>query len=595
MSVEAQETVVPRATWASDGSLEVLLGKSRSSVTVKAGYTGKSGMHVVLRVGLAAQEEVLRIARSREALAAWAVVGVAGAEECDLGRLPVRSNGSPRVPKPGRCSHEAQSEAPEGAPGIDLEEALGLDAASCHAEFRCRLSLRVSATCVVQASGKATLRVEVEGELALLPRFSLAGRTAVQTLYREARGCYCSGEEVRAITSCERALAVANTLMPRPQETGDVLNLLGALHLRRKSPALAVKCLERALAFRAKAAEQSGELSALPSARSAVTVAGYVSSLPRADAALAGTLCTLGSAHQAMGAHAEAYHCQQRAAAILEHGEETEGPALAACLHGLGSSSRILGRLEEARRCYQRALELRERCLGAGHVLTAVTLNNLGAVLQKEMRYRDAVSCYTRALAIQHKTFGREHPAAAATLCNLGAAHSQLKEHRLAIDCHSRAFAIQEALGPESPDMATTMHNLGNALAAAGRGHDAARCHWRALGIWAKTVGPAHPDVAATLHSLGNVYRGLREPEAAAQCFSGALRIREATLGPTHAETARTRHCAALVGCSLGQRPAAAQELQAAVDSLINSLGSRHPWSLQARADLESLRQVMVR
>merc|ERR1712226_475822 len=97
------------------------------------------------------------------------------------------------------------------------------------------------------------------------------------------------------------------------------------------------------------------------------------------------------------------------------------------------------------------------------------------------------------------------------------------------------------------------------------------------------------PEVAATLHSLGNVYRGLFDSKAAGRCFAGALRIREVALGPTHPETARTRHCAALVGCVLGDCPAALQELQAAVNSLLSSLGARHPWSLQARADAESL------
>ncbi|CAK0873912.1 unnamed protein product [Prorocentrum cordatum] len=151
------------------------------------------------------------------------------------------------------------------------------------------------------------------------------------------------------------------------------------------------------------------------------------------------------------------------------------------------------------------------------------------------------------------------------------------------------------ALGPEHTSVATTLHNLGNAMAAAGAGADAARCHWRALELWSRALGPAHPDsnVAATLHSLGNVYRGLGEPEAAAACFGGALRIREAALGATHPETARTRHCAALVGCQRGDAPAALQELQAAVNSLLAGLGAEHPWSRQACADAEGLREVV--
>merc|ERR1711907_92186 len=104
----------------------------------------------------------------------------------------------------------------------------------------------------------------------------------------------------------------------------------------------------------------------------------------------------------------------------------------------------------------------------------------------------------------------------------------------------------------------------------------------------------AQCDVAATLHSLGNVYRGLGDNTAAAKCFAGALRIRESVLGPTHQEAARTRHCAALVGCTLGEESAALQELEVAANSLLSSLGAKHPWSMQARADAESFRQVVA-
>merc|ERR1712216_629409 len=144
--------------------------------------------------------------------------------------------------------------------------------------------------------------------------------------------------------------------------------------------------------------------------------------------------------------------------------------------------------------------------------------------------------------------------------------------------------------GSENPGVATSLHNLGNALALAGKGTDAARCLWRALSIWSKVGGPAQCDVAATLHSWGNVYRGLGDANAAARCFAGALRIREAVLGPTHQETARTRHCAALVGSKIGDDLAALQELEVAASSLLSSLGAQPPWSMQARADADSLR-----
>lgn len=571
--MEGQELSFGAGTWTQDSRLEVNLKQGQCNVAVKAGIRGKSGMHVVVRVNLAPKESHLYFARSASGLAATLSTTVSGVEECEIGKLPPRSNGSPRVPKPGCCQHVWSEAAGSGAEmmggEMKVEEALALEPISTRAFFRCGLDLRVNVTCLVQESNTARIRVEVEGELSLTPKLCRAGREALVSLYQSARAAYVAGEVLRAMQLCEQALAIADTIVPRAKETGDVLNLLGALHLQRKTPTLAVKCLEKALVMRMQFSTSMG------------------------DQGIASTLSTLGNAHLALGEHQAAHKCFERALDVLEKAQGVPEPVLATALHSLGGTNRALGRHEEARDCFQKALVLRDACLGTEHPLNAATHNNLGAALQQLNRNREAVGHYQKALSIQWKHYGREHATTAATLNNLGAAHMALKEHQVAVDCHGRALTIQEqTVGNEHADVATTMHNLGNALAAAGRGQDAARCHWRALGIWSRTVGPAHPDIAATLHSLGNVYRGLRQPEAAAKCFSGALRIREATLGPTHTETARTRHCAALVGCALGDRPAAAQELEAALNSLISGLGSRHPWSLQARADLEALRQV---
>merc|ERR1719230_1849934 len=103
------------------------------------------------------------------------------------------------------------------------------------------------------------LRVEVEGELRLRPRFRLVGREAASRLYAVARRHFCAGgtaADAEALKSCEEALTECDGLSPLPREIGDILNLLGALHLRRRTPSLAVKCLERALAVRAQRVSQ---------------------------------------------------------------------------------------------------------------------------------------------------------------------------------------------------------------------------------------------------------------------------------------------------------------------------------------------------
>lgn len=574
--VEGQELAVPGGAWASDGHLELAVSENICTVTVKTGLSGRSGLNVVLRVGLAIQgvpNNCLRLPPTAEALSAWTKVQVAGVEECDMGRLPSRSGSLPKAPQPGLCQHEWSDAATVSGrcDEVSAQEAviLGPSAVSC-AEFCCGLSLEVAATCSVTAQGQAKMRVEVRGELRILPRFSPAGCEGVARLYKAARLSYSAGDDLDALQKCQDAVIMADALVPRPRELGDVLNLMGAVHLRRQNPKVAVKCLEGALVVRERLA--GGQ----------------------ADLGMASTLSTLGNAHQALGAHADAIRCHERACSILKAVSGSSDPAVASCLQSLGGLHRASGSLGDSRKCFEEALSIREQVLGADDLLTASTLNNLGAVLQGLSDSRGAIQCYHKSLAIQMRVHGRSHPSVAATLSNLGSAHSHLEEHQWAVDCHNRALGIQEShLDPEDPGVATSLHNLGNALAQAGKGGDAARCLWRALAIWSK-LGTAQRDVAATLHSLGNVYRALGDSDAAARCFAGALRIREALLGPAHKETARTRHCAALVGCALGEKSTALHELEVAAASLLSSLGAKHPWSMQARADAESLRQVVA-
>jgi hypothetical protein len=124
--------------------------------------------------------------------------------------------------------------------------------------------------------------VEVDGEFSLQPSFRLRGREATLRLYQAARNAFCAGEDLKAMQQCERALTMADRLHPRPREMGDALNLLGALHLKRNAPSLAVKCLERALTLRDAHTEGP------------------------AESYMAATMRTLGTAQQALGNHAEA-------------------------------------------------------------------------------------------------------------------------------------------------------------------------------------------------------------------------------------------------------------------------------------------------
>eukprot|EP00927_Polykrikos_kofoidii_P040108 TRINITY_DN34342_c0_g1_i1.p1 TRINITY_DN34342_c0_g1~~TRINITY_DN34342_c0_g1_i1.p1 ORF type:complete len:921 (+),score=144.94 TRINITY_DN34342_c0_g1_i1:100-2862(+) len=606
VSVEGQEVSMPSGIWTSDGCLDAPAGEASCKLTVKAGLAWRS-VQSILCVTLIVDgpsdvpppedgfRRVARVRFAKTALQSWATLRVTGIEECDIaGYLGCSLSSSlssaqkvlSRVTRAGLCHHDwcAQACLPgsETKGDLTVEEALALGPGACRADFVCGLSLRVTASCVVRQGGQVGLRVEIDGELRIRPRFRAVAREAAQRLYASAKRRFSTNvEDSVTLRECEEALALFDGLHPMPAEAGDVLNLLGALHLRRQTPAFAVTCLKRALAVRQ-------------------------AHLGDEDVALASTLMTLGSAHQMLGAQVDAQRVFQRAVAILdvavaadarEQGGSTCAVtstlhlALAKSLHSLGSAYRALGQNGDARRHYERALEVRECVMGEDHFLNATTLNNLGAVLQQMSDDRGAIRCYQRALALQARSYGEEHCTTAATLSNLGSAHARVGDHRCAIDCHRRAYEIQERLfGSEHPAVAASLHNLGNSFAPAGQGSDALRCHWRALAIWSRTLGNAHPDIAATLHSLGNIYRSLSQPEEAAKCFAGSLRIRESILGPTHPETARTRHCAGLADCAVGDHKVALSELETSSNSMASSLGASHPWSHQALSDAKTLR-----
>lgn len=571
--VEGQELAVPAGSWGSDGKLELSVSENLCTVTVKTGLSGRNGLSVVLRVGLALEgvaDNCLRWSPNAEALSAWTTVQVAGAEECDMGRLPSRPGCLPVAPLPGHCLHEWNDGSSSRCGEVAAQEAvvLGPSAVSCN-EFYCGVRLDVSASCVVTTQGHAKLHVDVRGELRLLPRFFPAGREGVARLYKAAHDSFRTGDHSKALQRCEEAVTMADALVPRPHEMGDVLNLMGAVHLQRQNPTLAAKCLERALLVR--------EL-----------VKGVDE-----DLGMAATLTTLGKAKQSLRAFAEALRCHERAYAILRKMPVPAEAAIASCLQSLGDIHRALGNLGDAKKCFEEVIAIREPVLNANDPLIAGTFNNLGAVLQGLADDRGAIRYYQKALGILIHVHGRDHPRVAATLSNLGSAHGRLGEHQSALDCHQRALSIQEKhLGLDDVAVATSLHNLGNGLALAGHGNEAARCLWRALAIWSKQATPSQCDIAATLHSLGNVYRGLGDGGAAMRCFAGALRIREKVLGATHQETARTRHCVALVSCKQGDESSALQELEVAASSLLSSLGTKHPWSMKAQADVEALRSA---
>lgn len=229
---------------------------------------------------------------------------------------------------------------------------------------------------------------------------------------------------------------------------------------------------------------------------------------------------------------------------------------------------------DKARETCEKALKLGDE-LRPLPVEMADALHLLGAIHLRQKSLPLAVKCFERALVIKKVFENEEEPSDSqlSTLLALGGAQLQSGKASDALGC----FQIVSNALEEREDQ-TVMQ--------------AAECLRETLLLWRQTQdgGIGSPkDVAATLHSLGNVYRGLVDAASAHRCFSAALQIREALLGAAHPHTARTRHCLALAGCSLGTPREALEELNLAMDGLLQNLGSKHPWTLQARLDAKTL------
>lgn len=520
---------------------------------------GDQAVHMPLRIQYSEEEGI--IPATIEGIQAGLTLFVDGSADCLDRNTDPRSSTRP-------LEATASWSSGEGEEALQLLKALELGPQLCQAQFRCDLSLSGHLSSDVEPEGVQVLRAFVAGSLCLRPWFHASNKTAVVEFYHAAKAWFLQGQDDKARETCEKALKLGDELRPLSVEMGDALHLLGAIHLRQKSLPLAVKCFERALVIKKVFGNEEE-----PS-----------------DSQIS-TLLALGGAQLQSGKASDALGCFQIVSNALEERED-QTVMQANVYHKLGAAHRALGQHGQALQCYQLCLELRETALGHEDLQLISPLNNLGAEAQQLLKYHEAQHFYLRALALEKKHLGARHLTTATTLGNLGAVYVQLKEPQ-AVPCLQGALEVQKKeLGLCHPSVASTMHNLGNALASTGQDTAAAECLRETLLVWrqAQDKGIGSPkDVAATLHSLGNVYRGLVDATSAQRCFSAALQIREALLGAAHPHTARTRHCLALVGCSLGTPGEALEELNLAMDGLLQNLGSKHPWTLQARLDANTL------
>eukprot|EP00913_Durusdinium_trenchii_P014348 g13458.t1 len=146
--------------------------------------------------------------------------------------------------------------------------------------------------------------------------------------YAAAKAWFIRGDDVKAQELCEKALKLADELRPIPREMGNALHLLGAIHLRRQSPDLALTCFERAVVIK-KFFEGSEERG------SGATDIVH----PEPSESQISTWLALGSAQLQAGRPADAAGCLQQVVDAMEERDE-EKPVLANAYHSLGAAYR---------------------------------------------------------------------------------------------------------------------------------------------------------------------------------------------------------------------------------------------------------------
>jgi tetratricopeptide (TPR) repeat protein len=240
----------------------------------------------------------------------------------------------------------------------------------------------------------------------------------------------------------EHARAALRRAGAGPLWHGELLNNIGNTYYRKGRHEEALKALQKAVALKLTAGEDS--------------------------AAASGTLNNLALVLRKVGRSDEALVVGRRALAIKERALGPEHPAVGVSLTNLGTTLAEQGKLEPALELMQRGLQIKEKALGLDHPSVGIALANLGGVLRDVGRAEESLAQYRRAQTIFEKTFGPRHSMVAATETGIGEALLDLHKPAEALPPLERALALREAAKGDESELAETQFALARALWESG-------------------------------------------------------------------------------------------------------------------------------
>ncbi len=321
-------------------------------------------------------------------------------------------------------------------------------------------------------------------------------------------------------------------------------------------------------------------------------VAIYEASYGRDHPTVALAINNLAELLHAINRLAEAESMYRRALSIYEASYGPDHPAVASALNTLALLLQDTNRLFEAESMYTRALAIDEASYGPDHPNVATSLNNLGLLLQSTNRLAEAEPIYRRSLAIRERSFGRDHPEVAASLNNLANLLYTSSHFGEAGQLYRRALSISEAsYGPDHPEVATRLNNLALLLQATNRLEEAEPLMRRSLEIRRQSYGESHPMVANGLGNLAVLMYQLNKQEESEATGLQALSTWNACESHEDPRRGKAHLVLGLIESQRGNGTAAAAQLNDAIRFLSQKSGMYTAEIVQARSELEKLKQ----
>lgn len=362
-------------------------------------------------------------------------------------------------------------------------------------------------------------------------------------LLRMKQGSMCdrADEYSKAIESYTMSLQIRKELKDY-KALGNILNLMGVVHAKRKRYRRAMKCFRDAVKLRKAvlpgdaidiaetlhnighcAAKQGKLVLAMESYKEAYDIKTNTLGLDNLSSAQ--TLHCIGMLHEQKEDHEEAKQCYQEALDVRRNQCGNESLEVAYSLHSLGKVFVYQKEFENAKNNITEALDIKRRILPSGHVSIAESLHQMGLIHNENGKKEDALACLEAALSACEEKLGK-HPVTAEILQAFAQVYESRGDYVNALANLESALAMKEHLfGKNSLSRADTMYAIGKIREREGDTEGALLLFKEVMAIRKELSGRDSLGVAAVLNDVGVIQLKRRECEIASHCFNDALEM----------------------------------------------------------------------